>query len=51
MGFQMRYVLPGVIFFVSIGFPAAVPLYWCTSNLFSIGHELLVKRRAKELLV
>ena len=50
MGFQMRYVLPGVIFFVSIGFPAAVPLYWCTSNLFSIGHELLVRRRAKKLL-
>ncbi|MAZ40671.1 hypothetical protein CL654_00940 [bacterium] len=50
LGTQMRYVLPVMIAVISFGFPAVVPLYWFTSNLFSIVHELLVKRKAKELL-
>tara|TARA_Y100000310_G_C20684443_1_gene818057 strand:+ start:92 stop:850 length:759 start_codon:yes stop_codon:yes gene_type:complete len=47
---QAKYVLPAIIGFVSLGFPSAVPLYWTTSNIFSIGHELIVRRKAKELL-
>ena len=47
---QMRYVLPVIIGFVSYGFSAVVPLYWVTSNVFSISHELWVRRQAKELL-
>jgi len=47
---QARYVLPGVIFFVALSFPAAVPLYWVTSNIFSISHELLVKKKALQIL-
>lgn len=47
---QMRYVLPFIIGFVSYGFPAVVPLYWITSNLFSIAHELWVRKESKELL-
>jgi YidC/Oxa1 family membrane protein insertase len=48
---QMRYVLPVIIIFVSSGFPAVVPLYWTTSNGFSVLHELWVRREAKRLLL
>jgi YidC/Oxa1 family membrane protein insertase len=47
---QMRYVLPVIIIFVSAGFPAAVPLYWTTSNVFSVIHELWVRKEAKLIL-
>lgn len=47
---QMRYVLPVIIGFVSYGFSAVVPLYWVTSNIFSIIHELWVRREAKTLI-
>lgn len=46
---QMKYVLPVFIGFVSLGFPSALALYWATGNLFSIGHELLVKRKFAEV--
>ena len=46
MKLQMRYVMPAFITLVSFGFPAALTLYWLTSNLFAIGHELFVKRQA-----
>lgn len=45
MGFQMRYILPVVIFIVAYTISAAVALYWTTNNLFSIVHELFVKRK------
>jgi YidC/Oxa1 family membrane protein insertase len=47
---QAKYILPFVIGVVSLSFPAAIPLYWSTSNIFSIGHELLVKRKVKQML-
>ncbi len=43
---QIRYILPVVVFGISYTISAAVALYWATSNLFSIGHELYVKRKA-----
>ena len=47
---QMKYVFPVMIFFLSYTvFPAAVAIYWTTSNLFSIGHEILVKRKIKSI--
>lgn len=46
---QIRFILPIVVFGVSYTFAAAVALYWATSNLFSIAHELYVKHKAKEL--
>lgn len=46
---QMRFMLPIIVFGVSYTISAAVALYWATSNLFSIGHELYVKRKAKEI--
>jgi len=42
-------MLPVIVFGVSYSISAAVALYWTTSNLFSIGHELYVKRKASEL--
>jgi len=50
LGTQARYVLPVMIGGISLSFPAVVPLYWFTSNIFSLGHELLVRRKAKILL-
>ncbi len=49
MNIQMRYVMPLMITFVSIALPAALSLYWITSNLFTIVHELIVKRKALTL--
>lgn len=43
---QMKYMLPLIVFGVSYSISAAVALYWTTSNLFSIAHELYVKRKA-----
>lgn len=47
---QARYIFPVMVFFLSYTvFPAAVALYWVTSNLFSIGHELFVRRKAETI--
>jgi len=44
---QARYVFPVMVFFLSYKmFPAAVALYWVASNLFSVGHELFVRRES-----
>ena len=45
---QMRYMLPVIVFGISYTISAAVALYWATSNLFSIAHELYVKRKARQ---
>ncbi len=47
---QMRFTLPIMITLFSFGLPAAVALYWVISNLFSVVHELLVRRKAKKLI-
>ena len=46
---QMRYGLPVFVFFISYKISAAVALYWLTTNLFSIGHELYVRRETNLL--
>lgn len=43
---QMRYWLPIFIVFAASTLPAAISLYWLTSNLFAVGHELIVRREA-----
>lgn len=50
MNLQMRYILPGIIFFVAYSISSAVALYWSVSNLFSIIHELIVRRKALRLI-
>jgi YidC/Oxa1 family membrane protein insertase len=46
---QMRYVLPVVIAGVAYMISAAVALYWAVSNIFTIGQELLVRRKYERL--
>jgi len=48
MNMQMRYVFPVVIFFVAYTISGAVALYWTTSNIFTIGQELVIRKQVKE---
>ena len=48
MQMQMRYILPVMIGFISYSTGGAVALYWATSNILSIGQELLMKRQSKK---
>ncbi|MEA2112718.1 MAG: YidC/Oxa1 family membrane protein insertase [Patescibacteria group bacterium] len=45
MNTQMKFVMPIIVFFISYGLPAAVALYWITSNTFMILQEIFVKRK------
>ncbi|MFA6416243.1 MAG: YidC/Oxa1 family membrane protein insertase [Candidatus Paceibacterota bacterium] len=45
MNTQMLYVMPVVIAFVSASVPAAVCLYWITSNTMSIVLELIYQKK------
>jgi len=47
MHFQMRYLLPIFVIFISYSISGVVALYWTTSNLFAIGQELYVRRRMR----
>lgn len=44
MYYQMKYIMPAFIAFISLSFPAAVSLYWLTGNLFSIGYEGFINK-------
>lgn len=46
MQWQMLYVFPIIIFFISFKLPAAVSLYWTAMNVFAIVHEAIVRRSA-----
>lgn len=43
---QMRYWLPIFVVFAASTLPAAISLYWLTSNLFAVAHEFIVRREA-----
>lgn len=45
---QSRYVLPLVIFYISLRLPAALSLYWTVTNIFGMVHESPVRRRAEK---
>ncbi|MEK7091861.1 MAG: YidC/Oxa1 family membrane protein insertase, partial [Patescibacteria group bacterium] len=47
MGLQMTYVMPVFIGFIALTLPAAVSLYWITSNTMHIVMELLWRRKTK----
>jgi YidC/Oxa1 family membrane protein insertase len=49
MQVQMVYVLPVMIGAIAYHLPAAVALYWTTSNILGIGQELLVSRKLRDL--
>jgi len=44
---QMKYFFPVIVFFISYNISGAIALYWFTTNLFSIGQELFVRKRLK----
>jgi YidC/Oxa1 family membrane protein insertase len=45
---QVKYVFPVIIGVISLNFPAALPLYWSTRNIFMTLQELYVKRTLKK---
>lgn len=45
MSLQAKYLLPFFIFFISYTVSGAVALYLITSNIFTIGQEIVIKRR------
>ena len=51
MSFQMRYMMPVMVFFIAWKFSAVIALYWTVSNIFSIIHELIVKKEADKIVV
>jgi len=47
MQLQMKYVFPIIIAFISYSLSATIAIYWTTSNLFTIGQELYLRRKFK----
>ena len=45
MQFQMKYIFPLIIIFISASLPASIALYWTTSNIFSIAQEYVIRKR------
>lgn len=45
LNMQMKYVMPVIIVLIASKLPVALSIYWITSNIFSIGQELFVRRR------
>jgi len=45
---QMKYVFPVIVFFISYKISGVIALYWLTSNLFTIGQEIVVRRKIKK---
>lgn len=44
MNIQMRYMFPILAFFISWSISGAIALYWITSNIFTLGQELVIRR-------
>lgn len=45
MQIQMKYVLPVLVFFIAYKISGVIALYWLTTNLFTIGQEIYVRRQ------
>src|ERR1035437_2376993 len=42
---QMKYFFPVLVFFISYNISGVIALYWLTSNLFTIGQEIVVRKK------
>jgi len=51
MQVQMKYFFPLLVFFIAYKISGVIALYWLTTNLFSIGQEIYVRKRLKPALV
>lgn len=49
MQFQALYFFPILIAFFGYNVVAAAPLYWITSNLFTIGQEIAVRKKLRNM--
>jgi YidC/Oxa1 family membrane protein insertase len=45
MSFQMKYIMPVIMFFVARSFASLVSLYLITASLFAIGQELYMRKK------
>lgn len=48
MGKQMTYVLPVVMVFIALSFPAGLALYWFVTTLFSFVQQYVINRKMKK---
>ncbi|OHA88530.1 MAG: hypothetical protein A2653_02050 [Candidatus Zambryskibacteria bacterium RIFCSPHIGHO2_01_FULL_43_25] len=48
MNMQMKYVFPLIVAFIAYSISGAVALYWVTSNIFTLGQELVIRRKLKK---
>ena len=46
---NMKYVFPVMIFIIGFRLPAVLPIYWATTNLFTVVQEIVVRRRLAHL--
>lgn len=46
---MMLYIMPAMLLFFSINFPAGLVLYWVLNNLLSVWQQLLIGRTDKEV--
>lgn len=51
MQMQMKYIFPVIVFFISYSISGAIALYWLTTNLFSIGQEIFVRKKLRVIKV
>ncbi|MHB1330683.1 MAG: YidC/Oxa1 family membrane protein insertase [Minisyncoccota bacterium] len=42
---QMKYFFPIIVFFIAYNISGVIALYWLTTNLFTIGQEIIVRRK------
>ncbi|MFZ2048900.1 MAG: YidC/Oxa1 family membrane protein insertase [Minisyncoccia bacterium] len=42
---QMKYFFPVLVFFISYNISGVIALYWLTSNIFTIGQEIVVRKK------
>jgi YidC/Oxa1 family membrane protein insertase len=47
---QSKYVFPVLSLFIAYTLPAAIAIYWIAGNIFSITHEIFVRRLALKTL-
>ena len=51
MQMQMKYVFPFVVALIAYSISGAVALYWITSNIFTVGQQIYIKRKQTTLVI
>ena len=45
MAFQMKFIFPVIVFFISYSISGAIAIYWATSNTVAILQDIYIKRK------